>query len=307
MSRGAFVRGLVSLVALVVCALSGAGAAHAGASQPAVVFARLNGFGANENYEIWTMRVDGTHQTRLTNNDHADQEPVWSPDGAWIAWDRFRDQFNVGLSNVWLMRADGSDKHALTRDHAFVTHPTWSPDGTRIAFSLNDQIAIIDADGTAQHVISPAGAFDVDPAWSHAGNRISFLRLSGPGAARVMTMRPDGSGGRVVHRLPYYRFSSEIGTAWSPDDAWIAFAADSRIHSWGVYLVRRDGTELHRLVPQYSLYPTFTPDGARLAFYACAVANCGLYTAFADGSGFAPLGRIRRYSDVEPDWSRADP
>src|SRR5437764_1908939 len=296
MSRRAVIRGLAWLVAFVICGLAGTGAAHAGAPRQAIVFARLNGSGAQENYEIWTMRADGTHQTRLTGNDRADQQPVWSPDGSMIAWARFRDQYDVGYSNIWLMRADGADKHRLTSDHrAFVTHPTLSPDGTRVAFSIDYRTAIIGADGRGQHLISPPGAFDFDPAWSHGGHRIAFLSYGSLGGLRLMVMHPDGSGRQVVRRLPSPRFSSAIGAAWSPDDAWIAFGADSRSDSWGVYIVRRGGTDLHRLVTEYSLDPTWSPDGSQLAFYACTVGNCGLYTASADGDGLAPLGRIRRY------------
>ena len=32
------------------------------------------------NSEIYIMDIDGTNQTRLTNNSASDDEPVWSPD-----------------------------------------------------------------------------------------------------------------------------------------------------------------------------------------------------------------------------------
>ena len=37
------------------------------------------------------MDADGTNQTRLTNNDAIDSEPVWSPDGQHIAFTSWRD------------------------------------------------------------------------------------------------------------------------------------------------------------------------------------------------------------------------
>ena len=33
------------------------------------------------NDEIYVMNIDGTGQTRLTNNDASDRIPIWSPDG----------------------------------------------------------------------------------------------------------------------------------------------------------------------------------------------------------------------------------
>lgn len=63
---------------------------------------------------------------------------------------------------------------------------------------------------------------------------------------------------------------SAANTAWSPDGAWIAFTDDHEARSSDaeiVYLVRADGTGLHRIPGEYiSLSrPAWSPDGARLA------------------------------------------
>jgi dipeptidyl aminopeptidase/acylaminoacyl peptidase len=63
---------------------------------------------------IWLMAADGSDAHRLTPTDGLDLGPVWSPDGAWIAFSRDispgepKDQPQTGTT-VFVMRPDGSD------------------------------------------------------------------------------------------------------------------------------------------------------------------------------------------------------
>lgn len=40
----------------------------------------------HKNYELYTMRDDGSHVTRITYTDGFDGLPVFSPDGKWVMW-----------------------------------------------------------------------------------------------------------------------------------------------------------------------------------------------------------------------------
>jgi Tol biopolymer transport system component len=55
--------------------------------------------------------------------------PVWSPDGAWIAYSMYAE----GQGSLGVVRPTGADQRQLTSngDRIFVS-PAWSPDGTRI-------------------------------------------------------------------------------------------------------------------------------------------------------------------------------
>ena len=57
--------------------------------------------------EIWVMNADGSHQVRLTHNSLADNHPVWSPDGSWIAFSR-RTPGTAGESFTTRRTATGS-------------------------------------------------------------------------------------------------------------------------------------------------------------------------------------------------------
>ncbi|MBL8266257.1 amidohydrolase family protein [Steroidobacter sp.] len=70
----------------------------------------------------------GALPKRVTKGDALEYQPVWSPDGKWLAyvvWSREG-------GHVWKVHADGSNAQRLTSHPAFYTDLVFSPDGQRI-------------------------------------------------------------------------------------------------------------------------------------------------------------------------------
>jgi len=74
-------------------------------------------------FEIYTIRPDGTGLEQLTRTHGNDAHPVWSPDGRWLAFCSsragFKDEFPLSrevqpYGDIFVMRADGTEVRQIT-------------------------------------------------------------------------------------------------------------------------------------------------------------------------------------------------
>ena len=85
-------------------------------------------------FDIWSFDLaSGTH-TPVTTDIHADNWPVWSPDGRQLAYTSQRDAF----SRIYRKPADGSAEEQMVFEYepgAFLNVTDWSADGNWISFN----------------------------------------------------------------------------------------------------------------------------------------------------------------------------
>lgn len=93
-------------------------------------------------FELYTIRPDGTDLRRLTNVPGNDAHSIWSADGEWIVFSSARMGFKDEMAlydrvpqpygEIFAMRADGSDVRQLTDNKWEDASPGWMPESKAI-------------------------------------------------------------------------------------------------------------------------------------------------------------------------------
>jgi hypothetical protein len=208
------------------------------------------------NYEIYTVHVDGTNLTQLTNNSILDGHPGWSPDDTRLAYASFRDG---GAASIVIMADDGTEIADLTPAGVDDNDPDYLPDG-RLVFKTDRfsqmpqvRIAVMNEDGTGvSQLTNTAGVSDHDPVGD--GVFAVFERFSkdtdyatdietGFVPWDLVETRLDGTGERVllsdgwVNWLPVY----------DPSGRYVVQLKSANYTA--AHLLARDGRDLGRLIP----------------------------------------------------------
>jgi Tol biopolymer transport system component len=245
-------------------------------------------------------------------------EPETAPTGRLVVADQ---------DDLYIVEADGSGRRALLEAPGPQFDADWSPDGARIVYrdsrhglNVDDEIYVASVDGSGQKNLTRNPAGDWSPAWSPDGESIAFAS-DREGELRIFVMSADGSSVRRVTEI-WGEYP-----AWSPDGERLAFASyaggtgPTGDPNYDLFLVNADGSGLQRLTesPAYDMYPTWSPDGTRIAFESTRAtpadfeppardlertADCDLFVVAADGSG-EPVNLTRDVDRLQkfPDWS----
>ena len=172
------------------------------------------------NFEIYTMKPDGTELDQLTSDPADDREPAWSPDGTMIAFTRSEP----GGAAIWMMQADGSAPKRLTEGGT----PRWAPDGRRIVGQDGGTLFTIAADGTGQVSVSDEatlGLYISSASWSGDANHLVFVGSEGDG--KGSDLYSVGIDGRNLTKLTT-TLAEEASPIVSPDGTLIAFQTHDR-------------------------------------------------------------------------------
>lgn len=94
--------------------------------------------------DVFTMNVDGSEVTNLTNDGRYENSVDWSPDGRELVFSGYVYEEGGGWA-LQTISADGSNRRRVTQADMFAVSPSWSPNGRRIAFSGYDDVG---ADGS---------------------------------------------------------------------------------------------------------------------------------------------------------------
>jgi Tol biopolymer transport system component len=201
--------------------------------------------------QLWTMNIDGTHQTNISNNGAAASEsgPSFTEDGSRIL---------------------------------FVRQPSGSFPGDQGGgpATAGGSIWIRNSDGTGTAHQVTAGPNDSNPVMSPDGDLIAFSRPV-PEAPRLIVrhlfvMKADGSG-----------LSRDLGRGskpdWSPDSKRLVYGQGGR----GPIMVVKisNPSQTRQLAGLGNEAPVWSPDGTQIAFMDCTNPNAGCQIALMTAKG----------------------
>jgi TolB protein len=247
---------------------------------------------------LYVIDANGGEARKIPGTLPRDGDPVWSPDGRMLAFDRGGDD-----RDIYVMNADGSDQRRLTFAPGDDGWPRWAPHGRAITFESDREGRIapyaIDLERGQARRVAPQGEY---PDWTTNG-RILFET----GRYDVMSVLPYGANGRIEARS-----SSRVaffGVRVSEDDKRIVFTnATGAGEPHELFTARRDGSDA-KLVLKSALdiyNPAWSPDGRWITFSAGAsgIDRGDVYVVRTDGSGLTRLTAFSPRGDACcSDWS----
>ena len=199
-----------------------------------------------EDYEIYSVRLDGRELHRLTFSPGYDAEATVSPDGRKIVFTSMRD----GDIDLYSMNIDGTGLKRLTDDVGYDGGAFYSPDSKRIVYR-------------AQHPGTPEER--------EAYRELLSQNLMESSNLELFVMNADGSGKRQVTR----NGASNFAPFFHPDGRRIIFTSSGRPAaqtqgrpSFHLHLVNDDGTGLEQITVEgrFNSFPMFSPDGKLLVW-----------------------------------------
>lgn len=262
---------------------------------------------------VWLMDVASGESRRLTTTGASSSGPLWSPDGAWIAYSGSDGQ----RSGIMIARPDGSEERFLTSTSGS-NHPlpsvgssvAWSPTGDRIAF----------VSSTPGPEPAEAGA-DGEPI---VITRYLYRTTGGDGVSyfndnrRLHIFTIDITSLDVEQLTQGDRYNHSID--WSPNGDEILFVSNmepdpDRFFNYDVLAVRVADRTIRRITNRESVVyrPSWSPDGRQIAFQGTTrgltssettMEDTHVWVMNADGSGQRDLGQAVDNRQGAPTWSR---
>lgn len=261
------------------------------------------------NPEIYSMSLDGSESTRLTNDPGFDDSPAVSPDGTQIVFLTARHDPNPQFPDlkyeIYLMNIDGSNPRRLTNTQPAEDHPAWSPDGNQILFDADYdedgfyEIYTINTDGTNLTRLTSNAFNDQFAEWSPDGRQIAFAS-DRSGSWDIFVMDADGSNQQQLTDSPDW----ELFPAWSPDGTQIAFNGLKPIsRNTDVFVMDSNGENIRQLTdtPRFDENPVWSMDGSQIAFQTERDGNFEIYVMNADGGNQHPLAK-NPSNELWPSW-----
>jgi TolB protein len=251
-----------------------------------------------DNYEVFTMNLDGSQQQNISNWEGVDW--VYASRGDKIYFLSDRDSTHRKY-HLFEMDADGNNVRRISK---FVLVDSWvtsRKEGTEFLVTSKWEgtktFYLIDADGQVlSRVFSDTIRFN-DACFSPDGEELAF-RYHKSGVDEIWIRDVDGRGLRQLTHFPVEMKSARehfyhAGPPfWEPNRnviSYISFQNDN----YSIFLINPDGSGLRQLSPDgfNEGWHAWSPDGSQIVYDGCDLeeSNFDIYLMNADGTNVVRL------------------
>lgn len=214
------------------------------------------------NWDLFTIKADGSGRQQLTDTPEPEQHPSWSPDGKQILFTRGDVMTNI---DIYVMDADSSNATRLTEHPERDQRGVFSPDGKTIAFvSQRDgdvAIWLMAADGSNPRKLVQGR----EPSFSPDGRRLAFTSSAFDDNDEIYLIDLDGSNRT---RLTENRRKLDWFASFSPQGDRLVYNSEE-FGGQELMLMRADGqgqTRISIAEKTYEQEPVWSPDGKGIAY-----------------------------------------
>jgi len=259
-----------------------------------IAYSHRNGFGGDD---IYLIRPDGTENTLWQAGG---VRSTWSPCGEWMAFSRY--------AQIWKKKLNGDSLTQLTNDAGRHFFTAWSPDGNALAYnqtvgSTNGIWKLDLSTGVHTHIIKWGMYFDFNPvtgqllyttAWyggeiNMMGDSVFTYNLSSATKEFIVLLKWPTTSSRDLKcnntgtKILFSSQSLQSDKHWAP----------------GIWVMNVDGSNIRKLIDNGE-YPSWSPDGTKIAYTDDRKENGRLWIMNADGSGRRQLTFDSLFTNKNP-------
>jgi len=254
----------------------------------------------NGNDDIFSMNIDGTEITPLTDHPGSDLYPAASSDGKKIAY----TSDIAGSWQIMVMNWDGTEKTQLTTNPERNGDPCWSNDGRYIFFEMyiedNWELYRMDSDGNnLKRLTFRTGAHDWHP-FCHPLQEKVLFESGLPGFYELYVMDYNGENDLKISQT---KFEKRV-PSMSADGLLIAFMGTFD-NNRDIYTMDSHGENIKRLTesPGTDGHPNISPDIKYIVYQSAIDENdTEIFIMEIDGSNKRQITDLEGCYAIMPDF-----
>ena len=261
----------------------------------------------DDDFDIYLIDPEGNTLSQLTDNNGADINPAWSPDGRQLAFSSDVD----GDFDIYVIDLETGNSTRLTDNSWDDISPAWSPDGDQITFTSNRNanwdIYIMNANGRNPERLTTSPVFEGYASWSPDGDRLVYVRDRD--ANRDIMVIDIDSG--EIEALTARPTSADYNPVWSPDGDTIAFVSNRSGHP-DIYIVDvdciGDSDECDSIAVNLTSenssggdLPAWSPDSQQIMFIAFGDESTEVFTIDVEDGNIVQITN-NSFDERSPTW-----